>query len=152
MLFRSKIKHEPTAENSTSIANPRIRSEMNFRLSNELNEIILSPVVGIQKVRKVLNRFSLDIPALYDLDYEGDEIILEMDQFGQVKDPYYMPQAHTNDSEEHGEKYYLYLIYALMDDGEYDFHAEITDGDGIEEILNSDIEDDGGEILNKDAI
>ena len=36
---------------------------------------------------------------------------------------------------------YLYFIYYLTDDGNYEFHAEITNDEGIEEIL-SDVEED----------
>jgi len=83
---QAEVKHEPTNEGSSSISNPKIRAEINFRLLNELSFLgnHLTPQSGIQAIRKVLHRFSLDIPALYDIDPEGDEIAIELDQFGTV--------------------------------------------------------------------
>jgi hypothetical protein len=124
------IKHEPPTDSSISITNPKIRSEINYRFGNELKDLILSPVDGIQKVRKVLHRFGLDIPALYDLDHDGDEVVLEMNQFGIL--------TYDHDNDEDDETYYLYLLYCLTDNGTYDFHAEITDEDGIEEIMKEE--------------
>ena len=74
--------HEPTGEASLALTNPKVRMEINYRLVNELYEPFLSPEAGIQRIRKVLHRYSLDLPALYDADPEGDEIVIEVDQFG----------------------------------------------------------------------
>jgi hypothetical protein len=131
------VKHETPTDSTSSISNPKIRAEINYRLGNELNEIILSPIMGVQKIRKVLNRFSLDIPALYDLEPEGDEVVIEMDQFGKVKDAYDMPQLNHTENE---TLYYLYLLYYLTDHGHYDFYVELTDEEGIEEIMKADDE------------
>ena len=79
-------KHETPTDVSISISNPRVRAEINYRLDGELDDIFLSPESGIQRVRKVLHRFSLDMPALYDADAEGDEIVIRLDQFGRVID------------------------------------------------------------------
>jgi hypothetical protein len=79
-------KHETPTDGSISISNPRVRAEINYRLDGELDDIFLSPESGIQRVRKVLHRFSLDMPALYDADAEGDEIVIRLDQFGRVID------------------------------------------------------------------
>jgi hypothetical protein len=127
------IKHETPKDNSISIDNPEVRAKINFRMGNELNDIILSPVIGVQKVRKVLNMHGLDIPALYELDPEGDEVVLEMNQFGKVYDQYDMPQFEDDE-----EIFYLYLLYYLNDDGSYDFYAELTDEAGIERIMRED--------------
>ena len=62
--------------------------------------------------------YSIDFPAFEDLDTDGDESIYELDA-----------------------GVYLYFIYYLTDDGNYEFHAEITNDEGIEEIL-SDVEED----------
>ena len=75
--------HEPTGEGSSQITNPKIRMEINFRLTNELYGPFLSPEGGIQSIRKVLHRYGFDMPALYDADPEGDEIAFEIEQFGQ---------------------------------------------------------------------
>jgi hypothetical protein len=127
-------KHETPTDNSISIHNPKIRGEINVRLAGELDKLFISPEQGIQSVRKVLNRYSMDVPALYDADHEGDEIVLQLDQFGKVLD-FVNPQV-----EETGQ-YYLYLIYYLTDDGNYEFYSEITDEEGLNEIMSDEEEE-----------
>ena len=129
-------KHETPTDGSISISNPRVRAEINYRLDGELDDIFLSPESGIQRVRKVLHRFSLDMPALYDADAEGDEIVIRLDQFGRVID---FTNLMPNKVE---ETFYLYLIYYLTDDGRYDFYAELTDEEGLNEIMSDEEEDE----------
>lgn len=105
-----------------SITDEKIREGINRQLDNELNDMILSPESGIQKVRKVLYRYGINIPALYGTDPEGDEIVLDLD-------------------EENG-KYYLYLIYVLTDDNRYEFYAEIVDEENLNEIESDEEEDE----------
>jgi len=105
-----------------SITDEKIREGINRQLDNELNDMILSPESGIQKVRKVLYRYGINIPALYGTDPEGDEIVLDLD-------------------EENG-KYYLYLIYVLTDDNRYEFYAEIVDEENLNEIESDEGEDE----------
>ena len=129
-------KHETPTDGSISISNPRVRAEVNYRLDGELDDIFLSPESGIQRVRKVLHRFSLDMPALYDADAEGDEIVIRLDQFGHVIDFTYLIPNKVE------EIFYLYLIYYLTDDGRYDFYAELTDEEGLNEIMSDEEEDE----------
>ena len=105
-----------------SITDEKVREGINRHLDNELDDMILSPESGIQKVRKVLARFGVDMPALYGTDPEGDEIVIDL--------------------EEVDGKYYLYLIYALTDDSRYEFYAEIVDDVGLEEIESDEEEDE----------
>ena len=105
-----------------SITDEKVREGINRHLDNELDDTILSPESGIQKVRKVLARFGVDMPALYGTDPEGDEIVIDL--------------------EEVDGKYYLYLIYALTDDNRYEFYAEIVDEEGLEEIESDEEEDE----------
>jgi hypothetical protein len=113
--------HEPTGEGSIAITNPKIRMEINYRLVNELYEPFLSPEAGIQKIRKVLHRFGFDMPALYDADPEGDEIIFELDQFG-------LEGLESN----------LYILYYLTDEGHYEFYAEVGDENRMEELTSDE--------------
>jgi hypothetical protein len=113
--------HEPTGEGSIAITNPKIRMEINYRLVNELYEPFLSPEAGIQKIRKVLHRFSFDMPALYDANPEGDEIIFELDQFG-------LEGLESN----------LYILYYLTDEGHYEFYAEVGDENRMEELTSDE--------------
>jgi hypothetical protein len=115
--------HEPTGEASSAIDNPKIRMQINFRLMNELDDLFLSPEAGIQKIRKVLAYYGLDMPALYDADFEGDELVIEIEQFSNSN-------LQTN----------IYILYYLTDEGRYDFYAEVGDDERMEELL-SDEED-----------
>ena len=40
---------------------------------------------------------------------------------------------------------YLYLIYYLTDDGRYEFYAELTDEEGLNEIMSDEEEDEDEE-------
>jgi hypothetical protein len=113
--------HEPTGEGKTSIDNPKIRMEANYRLTNELYTPFLSPEGGIQAIRKVLHRFGFDMPALYDADSEGDEIVFELNQYG-------LGEYETN----------IYILYYLTDEGHYEFYAEIGDDERMEELLSDE--------------
>lgn len=118
--------HEPTEKASMSVENPLIVSEINTHLIRELNDMILSPESGIQKVRKVLHRYGFDMPALYEIDRDGDEVVFDLNQFWMEVDP----------------SYYLYVLYYLTDDGYYDFYAEVTDYDGVQELLSDEGEEE----------
>ena len=107
-----------------SITDPQVREKINQNLNHELTDLILSPESGIQKIRKVLMSFGLDMPALYDAETEGDELILDIESL-------------NGDGE-----FYLYLIYYLADDGRYDFYAELTDDEGLNEIMSDEEEDE----------
>lgn len=121
------IAHEPSEQASSSIMNRKVQVEVNHLFMQEFSELILSPENGIQKVRKVLHRYGLDMPALYDVDGEGDEIVISIEQYG---DPEASPGL------------YLYLIYYLTDNGNYDFYAEITNEEGINAIMSDDEDDE----------
>lgn len=112
------------ATDSVDISDPQVRDKINERLNHELTDLILSPESGVQKIRKVLMSFGLDMPALYDAEPEGDELVLDVESF--VGD----------------EQFYLYLIYYLADDGRYDFYAELTDDEGLNEIMSDEEEDE----------
>ena len=115
---QAEKSHEPTGEGSSAITNPRIRMEINYRLTNELYQPFLSPEGGIQAIRKVLHRYGFDMPALYDADPEGDEIAFEIDQFGQEN-------LSTN----------IYILYYLTDEGHYEFFAEVGDDARMDELM-----------------
>lgn len=124
---QAKKAHEPTGEDRIEVDNPKVRMEMNYRLMNELYSSFLSAEGGIQAIRKVLHRYGFDMPALYDADPEGDEIVFELDQFG-------LGEYETN----------IYILYYLTDKGHYEFYAEIGDDERMEE-LTSDEESDEDE-------
>lgn len=90
---------------------------INDELKRELNDVILSPQIGLLKIRKVLRMFNLDIPTSYVVDPEGDEVVLDI--------------LGDTDS-------LLYVLYYQTDVGNYDFYACIDDEEGIEEIISRD--------------
>lgn len=92
-----------------------VAGAVNHDLDMELDDIILSPEIGFYKIRKVLHRYGFDLPALYDIEEEGDESVFDL---------------HDGSL--------LYVLYYLTDDGNYDFYAKLTDEAGVEEMLSKD--------------
>lgn len=111
--------HEPSDEDSISVLNPNVVTEVNFRLRNELNEIILSADQGIQKIRKTLHRYGFDLPAVYEPDRDGDELVIELNQFS-------FDDLECN----------IYILYYMNDKGVYEFYAEIGDDERMDELLS----------------
>ena len=99
MSFKQYLAEQETARqviqvpDSVSISDPQVRDTINQHLNHELTDLILSPQSGIQKIRRVLQLSGLDMPAIYEVETEGDELVFEVGQ------------------------YFLYLIYYLADDG-----------------------------------
>lgn len=121
---QAKDAHETTDKASMSVVNPDIVSQINIHFMREFNESILSPEQGLQKIRKVLHRYGFDMPALYETDREGDEVVFDLNQFTIVDET--EPDA------------YLYVLYYLADDGSYDFFAEVGDEARIEELTSEE--------------
>lgn len=140
--------HEPTGEASSALTNPRVRMEVNYRLVNELYQPFLSPEAGIQAIRKVLHRYSLDLPALYDADPEGDEIVFEVDQFGDPLGDNVFSVTNwqgynttPDDDDEDGVKdtqYSVYILYYLTDEGHYEFYAEVGNDSRMKELTSDE--------------
>jgi hypothetical protein len=143
--------HEPTGKESVAILNSKTLALANLQLSGELNGRISSPEEGIQKIRKVLYRFSLDLPALYDADPEGDEVVIDVDQFGDVLGDNVFSvknwdelNSTPNDDNLDGvedKQCCVYILYYPTDEGDYDFYAEIGDDDRMEELLSEEVTD-----------
>ncbi len=124
MSFKQYLAEQETARQviqvpgSVSLDDPQVRDTINQHLNHELTDLILSPESGIQKIRRVLHLAGLDMPALYEAETEGDELVFEVGQ------------------------YFLYMIYYLADDGRYDFYAELVDEAGLTEILSEEDEEE----------
>lgn len=113
--FIEMVREEPVeTQESTGIL-----TVINDRLDKDLGDLFMSPETGIQKVRQILSTYGMDLPAIYGLDQEGDEFTIQM-----------------NDTT------YLYVVYAQTDNGLYDFYAELTDEEGLEEILEDEEDED----------
>lgn len=117
--------HETPTDSSVGLENPIVIAEINYRLVNELNELILAPQSGFQKIRKVLHRFGFDLPALYEMDPEGDEITFDIYRF-------------SDDT----QQLFLYVLYYLTDDGHYDFYAQVGDQETINALVSDEDEED----------
>lgn len=88
---------------------------INDSLVDGLSETFLSPENGIQLIRRVLADHELEMPALYGADPEGDETVIEI-----------IPEL------------FLYLIYSVNENGQYEFYAELTDDEGLDELLSDE--------------
>ena len=87
--------------------------EINNRLDRDLNNVFLSPESGIQIIRRVLFLYGHDMPALYDADPEGDEVVIDLD-----------------------DNLGVYIIYSLTDDDDYEFYAEVGNENRMQELLS----------------
>ena len=87
---------------------------LNKRLNYDTDEKFMSPESGIQRIRRVLHLYGYDLPALYDADPEGEEIVVDLDRIS------------------------LYLLYNLTDDNRYEFYAEIGDDERMEELMSDE--------------
>ncbi len=89
------------------------QTEINNRLDRDLNNVFLSPESGIQIIRRVLFLYGHDMPALYDADPEGDEVVIDLD-----------------------DNLGVYIIYSLTDDDDYEFYAEVGNENRMQELLS----------------
>ena len=111
------IELENPTETPEPNDSPILQSDINNRLAQELQDIIISPSFAFVKIRKVLYAYGLDMPTLYDIDQEGDELALELD-----------------------DGLFVYILYYKTDDEKYDFYAEVTDWDGIDKLMSDEDE------------
>ncbi len=93
--------------------------EVNRILETEMDKPFTTPQSGILAVRKVLQYFSMGIPALYDLNIEGDEVVLDLDNGLSI-----------------------YIIYGPTDEGYYEFYAEVGDEETMNELMSDEGEDE----------
>lgn len=88
---------------------------INQRLEAELSQNFSSPEAGFEKLREIVSSYGGESPSFSDLDPEGDEIAIDVN-----------------------EDLILYIIYSLTDNDDYEFYAELTDDDGLEEIMSEE--------------
>jgi len=89
--------------------------EVNQLLETELDKPFVSPQSGILAIRKVLQILSMEMPALYDANPEGDEVVYDLDNGLSI-----------------------YLIYSPTDDGYYEFYAEVGDEERMNELMSEE--------------
>lgn len=86
---------------------------LNGRLYYDMSELFLSPESGIQRIRRVLHLYGFDLPALYDLESEGDEIAIDLT-----------------------DELRIYILYYLSELGNYEFFAEVGNEERMSELLS----------------
>lgn len=116
--FKSFLTEE-IVENTIveSVVDSAVVSSVNDALFADLDAPFLTPQAGFEQIRKIVLRYGIDMPAVFDLDSEGDELVLDVDAYGEA------PLG------------LLYILYSLSDEGYYEFYAEVTDDAGIERLL-----------------
>jgi hypothetical protein len=135
--------HETTEKNSSDVLTPKVFAEVNHRLIVELNDMILSPENGIQKIRKTIHRYGMDLPALYEPDPLGDELIISLWQYGQAHGVTTNAIFSTGDDVVNRQPdAYLYIIYYMTDEGRYEFFAEMVKEEDLEDIINQEEDED----------
>jgi hypothetical protein len=117
-LFLSEEESESTIVES--VVDSLSYGRINDILYTELEKNFLSPEAGFSEIKKILLENGIDLPLFFDIDPDGDEVVLDMTPYG-------------------GQM--LYVLYSLSDEGYYEFYAEITDDAGIEKLLSSGGED-----------
>lgn len=96
---------------------------INSELEQDLGDVVLSPESGIQRIRKILFRHRLEVPALFDLDKDGDEFVLPI-------------KSLESDGTEIEQS--MYIIYGRTEDGYYEFYAEMANQDRVDQILSDE--------------
>jgi hypothetical protein len=102
--------------------------ELNNCLFRDLSSPFLSVQAGFSFLRKTLFSYGIDIPPVFDLDPDGDEMLLDVSGYGAQQTSL------------------LYVLYSLTDDGYYEFYAELTDEAGADELLKSGTEEQQEEV------
>jgi len=121
MRFKQYLTQENTQSTigEESVVDFASLEKVNDALVAGLSGTFFSPENGIQMIRRVLTEYGYEMPALYGADLDGDELGLEV-----------QPGL------------FLYLIYSIDDSGIYEFFAELTDSDGLDELLSEDDEEE----------
>lgn len=105
-----------------TIGSSDVFDSLGQELETKLSDKFPSPEAGIQTIRDIMATYGADMPMMNDLDPEGDEMAIDVET----------PEG----------PFILYVIYSLTDNDDYEFYAEITDDDGLEEILSGEDEEE----------
>ncbi len=109
-ISENSMEIEPVSTPSISEIN---LDNLNNRLYYDMNELFLSPESGIQRIRRVLHLYGFDLPALYDLESDGDEMAIDL-----------------------SDELRIYILYYLSDNGNYEFFAEVGNEGRMNELLS----------------
>ena len=112
------------------------RDEINDNLYRGLDPHFLNPYIGWVRASKLLSLYGIALPRVIFQDLEDGEEVVAINQFGDVVG------ATTNgvNMEPENTEYYFYFSYGRTEDGHYECYAEITDSDGLDELVSDDTE------------
>lgn len=122
MDFLSYSFNEDETAGEMPAVDSAIIAQVNRALEDSLSDNVLTPQSGFQRIRKILFRYRLDMPATYDLDPESDEEVIDI---------------HSMESNAATK---LYVIYSLNEDGYFEFYAEVGDSDRMNQLLSDEEE------------
>lgn len=119
MRFSEYIREMEVGAIESPVATPSLMDtnleSLNKRLNYDTDEKFMSPESGIQRIRRVLHLYGYDLPALYDADPEGEEIVIDLD-----------------------DNIGVYILYTLTDDNRYEFYAEVGNENRMQELLSDE--------------
>lgn len=98
------------------------RDSINQDLADALEGNFENPEDGFEVIKAIFGNYGVGEIPLDELNPEGDEIAVDVET---VSGPLV-----------------LYVIYSLTDDGVYEFYAELTDDEGLEELISDEEEED----------
>lgn len=106
-------------------------NQVNNQLSQKLDEYVPSLTEAFEIILSILDTHGLSFDLTdevfnYPYNEEGDELVFDL-KMGMDS----MPISDV----------FLYVIYYKTDDGQYDFFAEVTDEERLEELLSEDATD-----------
>jgi hypothetical protein len=99
--------------------------QINYALEEVLHGKFANPYIIVTDVRAVLERFSMNLPMLDEVDGTSQEFIFQIDE-------------EQVGGAEHKSSLYLYMIVDLDDRGHYDGFAQIVDEHELHELQNMD--------------
>jgi len=116
--FKSFLTEEIVEDTTvSSVVDSAVVSQVNDALFKDLDAPFLSAEAGFQQIRKILFMYGFDMPVVFGLDTDGDEVVLDVNTYGD------------------SNLGLLYILYSLSDEGYYEFYAEVADEAGIEKLL-----------------
>jgi len=120
---------------------PDTRNEINRNIAAELSRQWMTPYGAWNKVRRILEMYSIELPKIIFQDSEEGEEVVAISQFGHqwgasLDGTVTQPNVHDEPD------YFLYFSYGISVEGFYDCHAIVTDEDGLEEIIGDEINAD----------
>ena len=122
MDFLSYSFNEGETAGEMPAVDSSIIMNINRALEDSLSDNVLTPQSGFQRVRKTLFRYRIDMPTVFDMNPDDDEMVLHVHDLEM--------KSTTN----------LYVIYSRNDDGYFEFYAEVGDSERMQKLLSDEEE------------